>query len=315
MSKRIAVIGIGGIGGYIGGLLADKYDDVTFVARGKRKETLERDGLILHSEYRGERVIKPVRVVESSLELDKMDYIFICVKNYSLKDVCKDLMNCVKEGTVIVPIMNGVDPGDKTREYLKEYGISGATVMDSLIYIVSFIGEDGSIIQQGSFANMYIGIHGSRANDDVAKAAELLDDAGADCQPADDIEREIWKKYILNAAYNVETARYNNNIGQLRADPVKAKQHEDLIWEAFSVAKAKHVNVKEEDAQAIIYRFYNEFKDNATSSLQRDVVAKRPTELETFCGYLVKEGERLNLSLPVTNLMYQELLKLTKQAN
>ena len=41
MSKRIAVIGIGGIGGYIGGLLADKYDDVTFVARGKRKETLE----------------------------------------------------------------------------------------------------------------------------------------------------------------------------------------------------------------------------------------------------------------------------------
>ena len=148
MSKRIAVIGIGGIGGYIGGLLADKYDDVTFVARGKRKETLERDGLILHSEYRGERVIKPVRVVESSLELDKMDYIFICVKNYSLKDVCKDLTNCVKEGTVIVPVMNGVDPGDKTREYLKEYGISGATVMDSLIYIVSFIGEDGSIIQQ-----------------------------------------------------------------------------------------------------------------------------------------------------------------------
>ena len=113
----------------------------------------------------------------------------------------------------------------------------------------------------------------------------------------------------------METARYNNNIGQLRADSVKAKQHEDLIWEAFSVAKAKHVNVKEEDAQAIIYRFYNEFKDNATSSLQRDVVAKRPTELETFCGYLVKEGERLNLSLPVTNLMYQELLKLTKQAN
>lgn len=311
MNKKIAVIGIGGIGGYVGALLAEKYDDVTLVARGARKELLEKEGLVLHSEYRGEHVIKPVKVVASSLELEPMDYIFICVKNYSLESVCKDLKNCVKEGTVIVPVMNGVDPGDRTRQFLKDEGITGAVVMDSLIYIVSFIDKDGSIVQQGTFANMYIGIQNPSEEqwENVQKAAALLDDAKIDCVAAKDIEREIWKKYILNAAYNVETARYNNNIGQLRSDPVKAKQHEDLIWEAYSVAKAKNVNVEKADAQAIVDRFYNEFKDDATSSLQRDVVAGRKTELETFCGYLVKEGKRLGLSMPVTELMYEALLE------
>jgi 2-dehydropantoate 2-reductase len=312
MKKKIAVIGIGGIGGYVGALLAEKYSDVTLVARGARKTLLENEGLTLHSEYRGEHAVKPVKVVESSLELEPMDYIFICVKNYSLESVCKDLKNCVKDGTVIVPIMNGVDPGDRTREFLHKYGITGGLVIDSLIYIVSFIDKDGSIQQQGNYGYMYVGIQNSSDNEWArsCEVSELLDNALIDCTPARDIQREIWRKYMLNAAYNVETARYNNSIGQLRDDPVKAKQHEDLIWEAYAVAKAKNVDVRKDDAEAIIHRFYYEFKYDATSSLQRDIVAGRQSELETFCGYLVREGAKLGLSLPVTTEMYEALKKL-----
>jgi 2-dehydropantoate 2-reductase len=309
--KKIAIIGIGGIGGYVGALLSEKYEDVTLVARGERKRLLENDGLVLHSEYRGEHTVKPVKVVESSLSLEPMDYIFICVKNYSLESVCKDLKNCVREGTVIVPIMNGVDPGERTRQFLRENGIHGGLVIDSLIYIVSFIDKDGSIVQQGNYGNMYVGIQNATEAEwqRIEETARLLDSARMDCEAARDIEREIWRKYMLNAAYNVETARYNNSIGQLREDPVKAKQHEDLIWEAYRVAKAKNVNVYEKDAQAIIDRFKYEFKYDATSSLQRDVVAGRQTELETFCGYLVREGKRLGLEMPVTEEMYEALQK------
>ncbi len=312
MSKKIAVVGIGGIGGYVGALLAEKYDDVTFVARGERRKLLGSKGVILHSEYRGEHAVCPVNVVESSTMLEPMDYIFICVKNYSLENVCKDLSGCVKDGTVIVPIMNGVDPGERTRQFLRENGIKGALVIDSLIYIVSFIDKDGSIVQQGNYGNMYVGIKGASQEEweQIKAVSELLDSALIDCEPTHDIEREIWRKYMLNAAYNVETARYNNSIGQLREDKVKAKQHEDLIWEAYRVAIAKGVNVTEQDAQTIINRFYNEFKYDATSSLQRDVVAGRQTELETFCGYLVREGRRLGIAMPVTEEMYEALRSL-----
>jgi 2-dehydropantoate 2-reductase len=208
--------------------------------------------------------------------------------------------------------MNGVDPGDRTREFLKKYGITGGLVMDSLIYIVSFIDKDGSIQQQGSYGYMYIGIQNPSDEEwaKIGEAAALLDDALVDCTPARDIQRETWRKYILNAAYNVETARYNNSIGQLRDDPVKAKQHEDLIWEAYAVAKAKNVDVRKDDAESIIHRFYHEFKYDATSSLQRDIVAGRQSELETFCGYLVREGAKLELSLPVTSEMYEALKKM-----
>lgn len=313
-SKKIGVVGIGGIGGYVGALLADKYSDVTFVVRGARKELIEKNGLTLTADYTRSRTVKPAHVASSADELKDMDYIFICVKNYSLEQVCGLLKNAVKEGTVIVPVMNGVNPGDRVREYLEREGVKGATVMDSLIYIVSFIGEDGSIIQQGDYANMYIGIKGvdGTKSEEVVNTAKLLDDAGMDCEAAADIEREIWKKYMLNAAFNVETARYNNTIGQLREDPYKANQYETLVREAYMVAKAKNVDVNENDVAEIIDKFYHRHNYDATSSLQRDVVAHRTTELDTFCGYLVKEGERLGLKLPVTNEMYAALVELTR---
>ena len=89
MSKKITVAGIGGVGGYLAGMLADTYDEVSFIARGERKKSLEENGLVLHSEYHGEIIAHPKKVVERGDELGIQDYIFICVKNYSLKEVCK----------------------------------------------------------------------------------------------------------------------------------------------------------------------------------------------------------------------------------
>ena len=61
---------------------------------------------------------------------------------------------------------------------------------------------------------------------------QLLNGAGIDCEADRDIQAEIWKKYILNCAYNVETALYDNTIGQLRSDPKKAAEYEALVEEA-----------------------------------------------------------------------------------
>ena len=91
MSKKITVAGIGGVGGYLAGMLADTYDEVSFIARGERKKSLEENGLVLHSEYHGEIIAHPKKVVERGDELGIQDYIFICLKNYSLKEVCNSL--------------------------------------------------------------------------------------------------------------------------------------------------------------------------------------------------------------------------------
>ena len=303
--KKIAVVGIGGVGGFLAGAIGTAYEnELTLVARGARKELLKENGLVLHSELRGEITVHP-RAVVTADELEEQDVIFLCVKNYSLEEACDQIRHAVGEHTIVIPVMNGVDPGDRVRAALGR-GI----VVDSLIYIVAFLGADGSIVHQGDFARMRIGIKHATAEEQqaVAEVSEILTGAGVEHLAVDDIELEIWRKYILNCAYNVATAAYDNNIGQLRADPVKSKEFKDLISEAYEVAKAKGVAVLPAHKEEFFDRFHHTYRDDATSSLQRDLNAGKRAEIETFSGYLVREAKRLLVPAPVSEKMY-ELLK------
>lgn len=303
LDKRIAVVGIGGVGGYLAAMLGRVCPHLTLGARGGRRDSVLKDGLVLHSDYKGEIVIHPERVVPVA-EIGEQDYIFVCVKNYSLEEVCADLKSAVTDDTVIIPVMNGVDPGDRIRSLTGK-----GTVVDSLIYIVAFANDDYSITQQGDFANLRIGITDAdeKGKKKVSEVSQILSGADIDHEVAEDIEAAIWKKYILNCAYNAESAYYDNTIGQLRSDPVKAKEYEALVNEAYQVGRAKGVNVKQEDVDAIIHRFYYELAENATSSLQRDIRAGKKAEVETFSGYIVKEGAKLGVDTPVTEKMYEGL--------
>lgn len=302
--KKIAVIGIGGVGGYVAGMLAKAYPHVTMVARGARGESIRENGLVLHSDYKGEIVAKPERVVPVR-EMGQQDYIFICVKNYSLEDVCENIRDMVTDDTVIIPVMNGVDPGEKIRSL-----IGRGTVVDSLIYTVAFANADFSISQQDTFTWLCIGIKNADQGqqEKVAQVAEILKGADIDYKDDGDIEVEIWRKYILNCAFNVMTAFYDNTIGELRRDPVKAQQYETLVWEAASVGRAKGVALTDEHIQEVIHKFRHVHADNATSSLQRDFqICKKQTELETFSGYIVQEAKRLGVSIPLSEEMCQGL--------
>lgn len=84
-------------------LLAKAYPHVTMVARGARAESIRKKGLVLHSDYKGEIVAKPERVVPIQ-DMGQQDYIFICVKNYSLAEVCESIRDMVTDDTVIIPV-------------------------------------------------------------------------------------------------------------------------------------------------------------------------------------------------------------------
>ena len=150
--KRVAVVGAGGVGGYLAGMLGRVCPHLTIAARGRRKEALEKNGLVLHSEYKGEITVRPARVARTT-ELGEQDIIFICVKNYSLEEVCREITPAVKEDTILIPVMNGVNPGERVRALLRK-----GKVVDALIYIVSFSNEDYSITQQGNFARLCVGV-------------------------------------------------------------------------------------------------------------------------------------------------------------
>ena len=299
---KIGIIGVGGVGGFLAGLLCRTYPHVTLGARSQRKEDLISQGVILHSDLYGEVISEPERICEVK-QMQAQDILFICVKNYSLDTVCQELSSLISNRTIIVPVMNGVDSGDRIRQTVPR-GI----VIDAVIYIVSFLNKNGSISQEGDFARLFIGTKNKKHLEASLLIHRVLSNAGIDSHFSEDIEAEIWRKYILNCAYNVLTARYEEPIGALRKSPIKSKQYEDLLWEAYAVAKAKGVRVTAKDVENMIHKFYHEYANNATSSLMRDIMNHKPAELETFGGYIVKEGERLHVPVTVSKQMYEAIM-------
>lgn len=303
-NSKICVAGLGGVGGFIGGALAKKYPKVAFYARGARKEAIQKNGLTIQSELMGDYQVKPEKCSENAGELGRMDYIFLSVKNYSLEEICRQIYPMIDDTTVIIPIMNGIDPSVRTRDYLGK-GI----VLKSLIYIVSGSGEDYRIVQNGNYATVHIGPANPAEKEKQAalQVNELLNGAGIKCIIDEDIEAAVWKKYILNCAFNILTAYYSADIGELRKDPDKVKEYRSLLEEAYLIGKREGINLPEDIAEEHFNQFLYKLNADATSSLRRDIDAGRPNELETFSGYLLKKGKQLGIELPVTAYFYEKL--------
>ncbi|MBQ4576563.1 MAG: 2-dehydropantoate 2-reductase [Firmicutes bacterium] len=301
---KICIAGIGGVGGYLGGALARKFagsdeDQVYFVARGARKEAILKDGITVESDLLGTFTAKPFGVGESAEQLGQMDVIFICVKNYSLEAVCDQIRDMVREDTVVVTVMNGVDPAKRAAAYLGK-GI----VLDSMIYIVAGSRPDFSVKQSGDYCDVHIS---GREPEAAAKVQALFEDSSIGCHVAEDIEAIIWKKYILNCAFNIVTAYYSTTAGGFRKDPKMQEELMALLKEACSVARKLGVKIADDLEEEHYHHFMVEQSEAATSSLRRDMDAGRPNELETFSGYLLRTAEGLGMELPVSKRFYEGL--------
>lgn len=305
---KIAVIGIGGVGGYIAGTLGNTYDQVTFVARGKRKEAFEREGFRLHSDVLGELTVHPKMVVENIREAGPQDYIFICLKNYSLDDICPGLREVVTEDTVIVPIMNGVDAGERIRRQ-----VGKGIVLDAVVYIIGYTNPDFSVNQESDIVHVHIGVKHPNVQEESAiqRTEQLMIQAGIDCRVEADIQQAVWKKYGLNCAYNVLTAYYSATTDEIRKNEKRLEEYRTILKEVMAVAEAKGIQLPENHYKEQLYRFEVEQKGDSTSSMRRDMDAKRQTELESFGGYLVREARRLQVPVPLSERLYKEMKERT----
>ena len=114
---RIAVVGIGGVGGYFGGKLARRYassgtHEVIFIARGKHLREIQQNGLQLYTREGG-YVAWPNVATDDPSEHGIFDIVFFCVKSYSLEDAARRLKENISPRTVVIPLLNGVDSARK----------------------------------------------------------------------------------------------------------------------------------------------------------------------------------------------------------
>ncbi len=304
-SKKITVIGIGGIGGALAAPLIQRYgEDVTLIARGKRLEQLLKDGLKVKSRAMGDREIFPVKVQEDPGTLPEQDYILICVKTGGLQKVCEQIRPAVGKNTVLIPVMNGVEAYPTL---IRQF--PGHIVLPCAIYVVSELEPDGTVDQQSKYINMFTGISPDRKTAPEAERMEaekaaagfcaMMQEAGFSCRLTEDAASSVWMKYVLNCGYNVITGRYLCTIGEIIADDKRLKDYRKLLQEALDVGTAAGIDFPENFVDKQIERAYHT-APASTSSLKRDLAAGRIGELDVFSGTIIRMGKELGVPVPVT---------------
>ena len=202
----------------------------------------------------------------------------------------------VGENTVVLPVMNGVTGYKELRELLP-CGI----VLPSVIFIVSMAMEDYSIVQKGRFFQVKSGNYpGDEKNRALAEeVCGILAETGISWSFSENVLTDIWKKFILNCAYNVVTARWACNVGAIKADP-------ERMDECAAVGRAQGVEIPESVTDEMMKRI-SKSGDTDTSSLSRDFEAKKAGEMELFSGAVVRMAADCGIPVPVTEAYYEGL--------
>lgn len=307
MNKKVKIIvaGIGGVGGYFGGLLANWYAnnehiEIYFISRGENLEAIRENGITI-IEKDCYTIANPTLVTDDPSKCGIADYLILCTKTYDLAALLDQLRPAINENTLILPLLNGIDNVEKIQAQLP-----GISVLEACVYVVSRLQSPGIIENTGNLQKIFFG--SSRINDNRPQQLEsILQQAGIDAHYTSAIRKLTWEKFLFISPVATATSYFNNSIGQLAEDPDKMAFVKQLLAETKSIALAMGIEMDTDISEKIINRILSLPYEN-TSSMHSDYKkGKKETELESLTGYVIRKAAELNLQVPGFEKAYAHL--------
>ena len=299
---RILIYGTGAVGGYFGARLAEAGNEVIFLARGANLEALRENGLNLESP-KGNYRVWPIRVTDSTADLTALGLIIVGVKAWQVPEVARSLPQVMDAKTRVLTLQNGVDaPYEVARE------VGAERVLGGVAKIIVSAGAPGHIRHLGMEPSITLGQLGRPGTSGApALIVEALWSAGITVQVADNVESALWQKLLFIAAMSGAGAVTRSTIGEIRALAETRQMLTGVMEEISNVARAKGVPM-EEGIVAKTMAFIDSLPAGGTASMQRDLVAGRPSELEAIVGAVVRAAEASKVEAPVSRFIYSALL-------
>jgi 2-dehydropantoate 2-reductase len=301
---RIAIAGIGGVGGYYGGQLARHYDPagevaVAFIARGEHLAAIRKRGLsVLTPE--GGFTATPSMATDNPEEIGPVDLLIICVKSYDLENCMRLVAKNVHENTVLLPLLNGVDNAEKIRSFFH-----AGRILNGCVYISAHLVSPGTVRQVGGSCRLFFGPeHGDVTA--FTKIEQVLTNAGIKGELSENIDEVVWEKYIFISPLASVTALLGEPFGVVMEKKVSRDLAEGLIKEVERIARAKTVKMAE-DIVELTLKKAKSFPYETKSSMQVDCENGKNTEIEAFTGYIVRSGEELKVDVPLHRMVYGKL--------
>lgn len=297
---RIAVFGTGGVGGYFGGRLARAGEDVTFIARGEHLRAIRTKGLKVDS-TEGDFVIDPAKATDDVSEVGDVDLVILGVKAWQVPEAARAIKPIVGAHTTVLPLQNGVDA---VSQLVNELGTE--SVVGGLCRIVSYVVEPGHIRHAGFEPSIIIGELDNQHTDRIATIEQVFKRAGLNILIAKDIQIALWTKFLFIASFSGVGAMANAPAGVLRSDPKWRNYIIKAMEEIYALAHARGIKLPPDSIDKVMSSV-DGLPEDATSSMQRDIAAGKPSELESQNGAVVRMAREAGVEVPTHDLIYQTL--------
>ncbi|MEM7050303.1 MAG: 2-dehydropantoate 2-reductase [Acidobacteriota bacterium] len=297
---RFAIVGAGAVGLYFGGRLAAGGHEVTFLARGKTLAALRREGLELTSP-KGDLHLADVRAEERPEAIGEVDAVLLAVKAWQVPEVAPSLRPLVGPNTTLLPLQNGVEAPD---QLLKHFP---GRVLGGLCKIISEATAPAVVRHLGAEPTIALGELDGAASPRVADLASALDGAGIVAETPDDIRKAMWKKFLFIAPVSGIGAITRVPLGVFRQMAETRQLVRRSMEEVVAVARALGIALSDHTLEATL-AFLDGLPPAGTASMQRDLMAGRPSELESQTGAVVRLAAQAGVEVPVNDFLYRCLL-------
>jgi len=303
---KIAVIGTGGVGGYFGGKIARAGFDVTFLARGEQLKAMKSNGLTVKS-ILGDFHIDPVKATGHLSNIGESDLVILAVKAWQIKEISAELKTIMHENSVILPLQNGV----LAVEELKEL-INRKNIISGLCRIISKIESPGVINHFGVTPTVLFGEIDNSKTTRIQKIKEIFDASGIHSEIPDDINSELWKKFIAICVSGL-LAVTKTTYGELRKLKETRQMMTDLLNEIYHLSQKMGIRIEPGFVDKSV-SFIDTFPYDSTSSLTRDVWEGKPSEIEYQNGTVVRLGQKYGIDTPINRFVYNCILPMEIKA-
>jgi 2-dehydropantoate 2-reductase len=297
---RIAVYGTGGVGGYFGGRLAQTGEDVVFIARGDHLQAMLSHGLRVDS-TKGDFVIKPVQATDDPAQAGTVDVVLLGVKAWQIMDAAQAIQPMVGPETLVLPLQNGLEAPEQLAKIL-----GSQHVLEGLCGLSVFIAGPGHIRHTAIDPFVRFGEMDNSPTDRVKHLQQVFARAGVTAEIPPSIQTALWMKFLFITPFTGVGAVTRSPLGVWRSLPETRQMAETALEEIVAVARAREVSLPEDAVQTVMKAFDN-LPPDITTSIQRDIMEGRPSEMDALIGVVVRYGKENEVATPLHNFFYNSL--------
>ena len=290
---KYAIIGAGGTGGCLGFFLQKAGKDVTLIARGKHLEAIRKNGLTIQKLWDESRETLPVKACTAEEYKEIPDVILVCIKGYSMDETVPTIKKIAGKETVVIPILNIYGTGGRLQKKLPEF-----TVTDGCIYVSANILEPGVILQHGKILRVVFGAR--KPEEETEKMREVAKDMVTDDLEvilSENIRRDAMVKFSYVSPIGTAGLYCNAVAADFQREGEQREMFKALIHEIVALSHAMGIEFAEDLVERNL-KILAALSPEATTSMQRDVMEEKCSEMDGLVYEVVRMGEEYKVDMP-----------------